>query len=147
MSRRSRSSAEGERGAATARRPSTAPESSAHYVGTTSQGGPISFDVVGGREVANLMFTADARPRNAGDPGLADAPIAIAGPLPIRADGRFGGTVRTPQTTVEVEGVLNGFEVVHGSLRLDAVLVYRGSPRCYSSGPVSWSATLVSRAY
>jgi hypothetical protein len=118
---------------------------SQHYAGATSQGGPISFDIVDGQAVTNIMFTADAPPRNPGDPGLADAPVAISGFFPI--DGRFGGTVRTQQTTVELVGWLDGSDVIQGTLCVDVVLVYRGTPRRCSSGPVSWSATLVPPAY
>jgi hypothetical protein len=103
--------------------------------------------VVDGQVVTNIMFTADARPQSAGDPGLADAPVAISGLFPVEADGRFGGTVRTPQTTVELTGVLSGPDVVRGTFCVDVVLVYRGTPRRCSSGPVSWSATLVPPAY
>jgi hypothetical protein len=93
------------------------------------------------------MFAADAGPHSTGDPGLTDAPVAISGLFPVEADGRFGGTVRTQQTTVELAGALSGSDDVQGTLCIDVVLVYRGTPRRCSSGPVSWSATLVPPAY
>jgi hypothetical protein len=112
-----------------------------HYTGTTAQGGPISFDLVAGRTVTNVMFTVDALSRKPGGPGFADAPIAITGRFKVSDEGSFGGTVKTQQTTVKIEGSIDGDSgEVSGVLRVDAVVVYRGTARHCSSGVLEWSA-------
>lgn len=124
------------------------PETAGHYAGTTSQGEPISFDVVSdGSAVTNILLAFDAACLQPVKLGITEAPIAITGLFPVSAGGRFGGTVRARDATVAIHGAFDGVGRASGSLRVEAVMVYRGTPRPCSSGPVRWNARLATPAY
>jgi hypothetical protein len=123
-------------------------EPPAHYAGRTSQGEPISFDVLpDGSAVTNFLLAFDAVWLQPVQLGITEAPIAITGLFPISDDGRFRETVRAQHTTVVLEGSLDASGTATGSLHVDAVIVHRGMPRRCTTGEVGWTAQLVASAY
>jgi hypothetical protein len=97
--------------------------------------------------VTNFLLAFDAVCLQPVELGIAEAPIAISGLLPISDDGRFRETVRAQHTTVALEGSLDASGTANGSLWVEAFVVHRGMPLRCTTGEVGWTAQLVAPAY
>jgi len=112
-----------------------------HYVGTTAQGEPLSFDVVeGGAFLTCLTFKVESRAP--AEIGLTDEPIAITGAFPVGTDGRFGDTVIGDGIRATIAGTVLPAGTATGMLRVDVVLPREGDDVECSSGDVRWSASI-----
>jgi len=110
-----------------------------HYVGTTAQGEPLSFDVVqGGAFLTWLTFKVDCCAP--AEIGLTDEPITITGTFPMGADGHFGDTVIGDGISAVIDGTVTPTGAASGTLRVNLVVPHGGADVECSSGKVRWTA-------
>jgi len=121
--------------------PRTSRPKSGHYAGTTTQDGPISFDVGdGGTSLTCLTFKIDSW--SPGQVGVTDEPITITGVFPISPDGHFGQTVTGNGIRAGVDGTVTPAGTASGKLLVALVVVNGGNDVECSSGEVRWQARL-----
>lgn len=110
-----------------------------HYVGTTTQGEPLAFDVVGGGAYLTcLTFKVDSCPPS--EITLTDEPITITGVFPIDPDGRVGHTVTGDGIRAVIAGKVTSAGTASGTLRVDFIVPQEGVGVECSSGEVRWTA-------
>lgn len=110
-----------------------------HYAGTTTQGEPLSFDVVdGGAFLTCLTFKVDSCAPD--DIGLSDEPITITGAFPIGGGGHFGDTVIGDGIKAVIDGTVRTAGTASGTLLVDLVVLHDGTDVECSSGDVRWTA-------
>jgi len=110
-----------------------------HYVGTTAQGEPLSFDVVeGGAFLTCLTFKVDSGAPS--EIGLTDEPITITGAFPIGTGGPFGDTVIGDGIRATIAGTISPVGTASGTLSVELSLARNGTDIVRSSGDVRWTA-------